>query len=253
MNISKIATGIVGSVSSNVKPNKLIGLDYSMVDDFVKSDYSKTAVAIASKEGRLTPDMIEQMILQRLPRTIKQAEMFVHEHPELSKEDITQDLIEYMTRLAKGYKGQSNGDFNHYSVVNEKRFLQGLLKQHNAQADYFVSGVNVSQIPDDFVDRQLHNSKMTGLSDALDTLTAREQAVLETKFGLDGTGEKTLQEVAEVFGTTRERIRQTEEKAIRKMRHPMRTRLVRPEMALEGTGDIQDKMAHLVDRNALSK
>ena len=110
MNISKIATGVVNSISNNIKPTKLIGLDYSDVDDFIKTDFSKSAIAIAAKEGKLTQDMIEQMILQRLPRTMKQAEMFSHEHPEFCKEDVTQDLIEHVINLANEYKGQSNGD-----------------------------------------------------------------------------------------------------------------------------------------------
>jgi len=62
------------------------------------------------------------------------------------------------------------------------------------------------------------------LEDVLDTLTSREQRVLRLRFGLDDGRTRTLEEVGQVFGVTRERIRQIEAKALRKLRHPMRSK-----------------------------
>ena len=62
---------------------------------------------------------------------------------------------------------------------------------------------------------------------ALSTLTERERTVIELRFGLDGGYGKTLEEVGEVFHVTRERIRQIEAKALRKLRHPARSRYLR--------------------------
>lgn len=62
------------------------------------------------------------------------------------------------------------------------------------------------------------------LHDVLDTLTDREQKVLRLRFGLDDGRARTLEEVGKEFGVTRERIRQIEAKAIRKLRHPSRSR-----------------------------
>ncbi|MBP1991112.1 RNA polymerase sigma factor RpoD [Paenibacillus eucommiae] len=62
------------------------------------------------------------------------------------------------------------------------------------------------------------------LEDVLDTLTEREENVLRLRFGLDDGRTRTLEEVGQVFGVTRERIRQIEAKALRKLRHPSRSK-----------------------------
>lgn len=60
------------------------------------------------------------------------------------------------------------------------------------------------------------------LDEVLGTLTEREAKVLKLRFGLEGTKQMTLEEVGRVFGVTRERIRQIEAKALRKLKHPSR-------------------------------
>ena len=62
------------------------------------------------------------------------------------------------------------------------------------------------------------------LNEVLDTLTEREQKVLKLRFGLDDGRARTLEEVGREFNVTRERIRQIEAKALRKLRHPSRSR-----------------------------
>jgi RNA polymerase primary sigma factor len=62
------------------------------------------------------------------------------------------------------------------------------------------------------------------LSVVLLTLTEREEKVLRLRFGLDDGQCRTLEEVGQVFNVTRERIRQIEAKALRKLRHPSRSR-----------------------------
>ena len=62
------------------------------------------------------------------------------------------------------------------------------------------------------------------LMKVLDTLTEREQKVLRLRFGLDDGKARTLEEVGKEFNVTRERIRQIEAKALRKLRHPSRSR-----------------------------
>nr|WP_317283575.1 RNA polymerase sigma factor RpoD [uncultured Sellimonas sp.] len=65
------------------------------------------------------------------------------------------------------------------------------------------------------------------LSEVLDTLTDREQKVLRLRFGMNDGRARTLEEVGKEFDVTRERIRQIEAKALRKLRHPSRSRKLR--------------------------
>ena len=62
------------------------------------------------------------------------------------------------------------------------------------------------------------------LDEVLETLTVREKKVLELRFGLEDGRSRTLEEVGQHFGVTRERIRQIEAKALRKLRHPSRSK-----------------------------
>jgi RNA polymerase primary sigma factor len=78
--------------------------------------------------------------------------------------------------------------------------------------------------PDDATSKQLLREQMKTI---LGSLNHRERRVLEMRFGLrDGQGH-TLEEVGQAFGVTRERIRQIEAKALRKLRHPLRSRKLR--------------------------
>ena len=62
------------------------------------------------------------------------------------------------------------------------------------------------------------------LEEVLNTLTPREEKVLRLRFGLDDGRARTLEEVGQIFNVTRERIRQIEAKALRKLRHPSRSK-----------------------------
>jgi RNA polymerase primary sigma factor len=72
-------------------------------------------------------------------------------------------------------------------------------------------------------DAALHASMRDAVSEALANLTPREAKILRLRFGIDNGTESTLQELGEQFEVTRERIRQIESKALRKLRHPARS------------------------------
>ena len=65
------------------------------------------------------------------------------------------------------------------------------------------------------------------MEDVLENLTVREKKVLQLRFGLEDGRPRTLEEVGQEFGVTRERIRQIEAKALRKLRHPSRSERLR--------------------------
>ena len=68
----------------------------------------------------------------------------------------------------------------------------------------------------------LHGSMRNVVKDVLDSLTPREAKVLRMRFGIEMNTDQTLEEVGKQFDVTRERIRQIEAKALRKLRHPSR-------------------------------
>ena len=87
----------------------------------------------------------------------------------------------------------------------------------------FIQDENVPVPPEAAAARLLNEQ----LSEVLETLTEREQRVLRLRFGLDDGKARTLEEVGREFNVTRERIRQIEAKALRKLRHPSRSRKLR--------------------------
>jgi len=86
-------------------------------------------------------------------------------------------------------------------------------------------------IPDDEVQKPSEAATYTMLKEqlinVLETLTQREEEVLRLRFGLDDGRDRTLQEIGEKFCVSRERIRQIEAKALRKLRHPSRSKKLR--------------------------
>ncbi|MBO7345682.1 MAG: sigma-70 family RNA polymerase sigma factor, partial [Clostridia bacterium] len=78
-----------------------------------------------------------------------------------------------------------------------------------------------STAPTDAVSYNMLKEQLIGV---LDTLTPREEKVLRLRYGLDDGKPRTLEEVGKEFNVTRERIRQIEAKALRKLRHPSRSK-----------------------------
>ncbi len=73
----------------------------------------------------------------------------------------------------------------------------------------------------------VHSMLREEMSNALDTLTDREKKILTLRFGISEGSPRTLEEVGNIFKVTRERVRQIEAKALKKLKHPTRSRRLR--------------------------
>ncbi len=87
----------------------------------------------------------------------------------------------------------------------------------------FLEDEKRQSLTDEVIQRNLGDRTRKVLA----TLTQREEKVLKMRFGIDERSNHTLEEVGQDFSVTRERIRQIEAKALRKLRHPSRARVLR--------------------------
>ena len=88
--------------------------------------------------------------------------------------------------------------------------------------DFIEDKDNLS--PEDYASKMLLKER---INEVLSELTPREEKVIRLRYGLDDGRSHTLEEVGKEFNVTRERIRQIEAKAIKKMRHPSRAKLLK--------------------------
>jgi len=96
-------------------------------------------------------------------------------------------------------------------------------KEEDSRLKEFIPD-DLDKAPDEIASYELLKDHIT---EVLETLNPREQKVLELRFGLIDNRPRTLEEVGKEFGVTRERIRQIEAKALRKLRHPSRSKKLR--------------------------
>ncbi|MCK4847135.1 MAG: RNA polymerase sigma factor RpoD [Deltaproteobacteria bacterium] len=167
------------------------------------------AIADQSRIIRIPVHMTET--LNKLQRTIR---AFVHEHGrEPTPEEISKDIGLSEEKVSKALK-----------ITRDPISLATPVGEGD--------GTSLSDfIPDDsFVSpaEEMVNANMVDhLNEILSTLTDREEQVLRMRFGIGVETNYTLEEVGEAFNVTRERIRQIEAKALRKLRHPTRSKVLR--------------------------
>jgi len=167
------------------------------------------AIADQSRTIRIPVHMVDR--INRYYKTKRKLTQKLGKDPtnkEVAKEmEMTEEEIDYLIKISRRPKSLS-------TPIGEDK---------EATLEEFISDLSKPSLYD-LVSRELLKDT---LSQVLKTLSPREKRVLTMRFGLDDGKSKTLEEVGKEFAVTRERIRQIEAKAIKKLKHPSRARKLR--------------------------
>jgi RNA polymerase primary sigma factor len=172
---------------------------------------------------------IQRQLMQDLGRTPSSAELALHsEYLEDKEREYIQRALKEDSKIPESL--QVNWD-----AAAKK--IEDVLKvaEEPISLEVTVGGDNTSQLGDFIedvdaiapVDAAAREMLREQVQNALSALSERERQVLEFRFGLNDGKEHTLEEVSRFFNVTRDRIRQIEAKALRKLRHPTRSRELR--------------------------
>ena len=166
------------------------------------------SIADQARTIRIPVHMIETInLLNRTVRTKTQ---------ELGREPTVDELADVM-------------DLPTHKVRKVQKISKEPISMENPTGE--VEKSQIGDFLEDTVIDSPHQSAETGslehsMRQMLETLTVRERQVLRLRFGIGVEGDSTLEEVGQKFAVTRERIRQIESKALRKLRHPSRSNLI---------------------------
>jgi len=110
---------------------------------------------------------------------------------------------------------------------NKTEHLQNSAPEYTQLISVIFSGKTAVITNQNALENTIHN--------VLSTLTSREQEIIAMRFGLIDGQTKTLQQIGNIFGVTRERIRQIEKKVLRKLKHPTRIKQLEPHVSFNDT------------------
>ena len=170
------------------------------------------AIADQARTIRVPVHMVET--INKLARIQRQLTL------ELNREPSEDELAEKM-----GIPVEKIRDI--YKISQEPVSLETPIGEEDDShlGDFIKDEHNMS--PEDYATNELLKQE---IGEVLLTLTEREEKVIKLRFGLEDGKSRTLEEVGQMFGVTRERIRQIEAKALRKLRHPSRSRKLKDYM-----------------------
>ena len=164
------------------------------------------AIADQARTIRVPVHMVET--INKLARVERQLTL------ELNREPTEEELSKKM-----GTSVEKIRDI--YKISQEPVSLEiPIGEEDDSHLGHFIPD-ETNMSPEDFAVNELLKDE---ISEVLLTLTEREEKVIRLRFGLEDGRPRTLEEVGQLFGVTRERIRQIEAKALRKLRHPSRSR-----------------------------
>jgi RNA polymerase sigma factor, sigma-70 family len=164
------------------------------------------AIADQARTIRVPVHMVET--INKLARVQRQLTL------ELNREPVEEELAEKMNITVEKIR-------EIYKISQEPVSLETPIGEEDDShlGDFIKDERNMS--PEEYATNEILKDE---ISDVLLTLTEREEKVIKLRFGLEDGKSRTLEEVGQMFGVTRERIRQIEAKALRKLRHPSRSR-----------------------------
>ena len=171
------------------------------------------AIADQARTIRVPVHMVET--INKLARVQRQLTLELNREP--SEEELAKKMNTSVDKIREIYK-ISQDPVSLETPIGEE--------DDSHLGDFIKDERNLS--PEEFATNEMLKDE---ISEVLLTLTEREGKVVRLRFGLEDGKPRTLEEVGQMFGVTRERIRQIEAKALRKLRHPSRSRKLRDYMA----------------------
>ena len=164
------------------------------------------AIADQARTIRVPVHMVET--INKLTRVQRQLTLELNREP--SEEELAKKMNTSVEKIREIYK-----------ISQEPVSLETPIGEEDDSrlGDFIKDEHNMN--PEEYTTNELLKDE---ISDILLTLTEREEKVIRLRFGLEDGKSRTLEEVGQIFGVTRERIRQIEAKALRKLRHPSRSR-----------------------------
>lgn len=170
------------------------------------------AIADQARTIRVPVHMVET--INKLARVQRQLTLELNREP--SEEELAKKMGTSVEKVREIYK-ISQDPVSLETPIGEE--------DDSHLGDFIKDERNLS--PEEFATNEMLKDE---ISQVLETLTEREEKVIRLRFGLEDGKPRTLEEVGQMFGVTRERIRQIEAKALRKLRHPSRSRKLRDYM-----------------------
>lgn len=170
------------------------------------------AIADQARTIRVPVHMVET--INKLARVQRQLTLELNREP--SEEELAKKMNISIDKIRDIYK-----------ISQEPVSLETPIGEEDDShlGDFIKDERNMS--PEEFAENELLKDE---IAEVLLTLTEREEKVIRLRFGLEDGKSRTLEEVGQEFGVTRERIRQIEAKALRKLRHPSRSRKLKDYM-----------------------